>query len=908
MDAVPSSHIAAQSSIERQSLKRGVSAMSSEPAHPSSSPKMPRFTSSSHRDRDNRSVSPPSRDSPLPHRLPPTHPPLYNRIPSSRDTTPTLPLSRDTMETRPAFRQSHSRGSSGEMTLADGRRPGNNRVSSASVVDMGGHRVSSASFVDVGGPSRPQQSKATGPFSGDVDVAAFVNGVLGRLKNEGVVPHDVPGIPSSDAMDMSSDDMEIEKDVVAPLPLAAVVKVEPVDASSTVPPSALATEPQAQKTTAGPELIRESTLVAEPIPTPQTAVFAASPTVSAISCLSASLNRRLLPEERTLPREFGKDLLPALVKAFTVAVESRIEWDSCRKDVNRLKHCPSSALDPDPQVEDKARAGPSTEPLRPVDPRKRKAMEAAAAAEAKAAEREARKKADARLKEADLRYQETMSELDNAFMSVHKVMRVDLESLAAALQTSFEASRIRSQSPAPALGLQIGAPSLVVDANAASYVNEDRLREIESYFQGKLEDLENKSFQAFSSLDGKRMELAETFDDKFVRLSSVFVKPDDLEAHKMDLDEHKRAVHSLEERVERLAGRIGAAISNSAEVDKVGARLTSLEKRCVTDVKESERCYTSVNARVAAIEKEWRLFDPFDKSPGEVIDVNDARHSLRTKLKNMDSNLTMKTEFLETAVDQRITQLESTYDTKIDTMGKTLEKQHATFESTAKEKFSKLEGTMDTKVKDSETRFGQWVEGVENKLESRVDSTASSWTARFDALQASMNQQFLDMAAENARQLGILKEQVTTLVADNQSLRKAWEEERDARLSAKADAERVIKVLKDKVATLEEDTLKMQENAIGQNESLDLCWVDVLGLKAKYDSVAKDANSYHLLRRGIDRTLAEVDERQPLSARPSFGAGSNVAGRPQMSSPQRASVAGPPSSYPPKVENRDMEP
>lgn len=186
---------------------------------------------------------------------------------------------------------------------------------------------------------------------------------------------------------------------------------------------------------------------------------------------------------------------------------------------------------------------------------------------------------------------------------------------------------------------------------------------------------------------------------------------------------------------------------------------------------------------------------------------------MRTKLKNIDSNLTMKTEFLETAVDQRITQLESTYDTKIDTMGKTLEKQHVTFESTANEKFSKLEATMDTKVKDSETRFGQWAEGVENKLQSRVDSTESSLTAKWDAFQASMNQQFLDMAAENARQLGVLKEQVTTLVADNQSLRKAWEEERDASSAAKADAERVIKVLKDKVATIEEGVLKVSGTA-----------------------------------------------------------------------------------------------
>ncbi|KAG8903785.1 hypothetical protein FRC01_008996, partial [Tulasnella sp. 417] len=168
--------------------------MSSEPAQPSS-PKMPRFTiSSSLRDRDNRSISPLSRDSPLPHRLPPTQPPSYSRFPSSRDSTPAL--SRDSTETRSSLRTSHSRRSSGEVTLSDTRPLPNART------------VSSASFVDAGGPSRPQQSKPRTSLQADSSVAALVNGVLGRLKSSGVVPQDVPGIESSDSMDMSSDEMD----------------------------------------------------------------------------------------------------------------------------------------------------------------------------------------------------------------------------------------------------------------------------------------------------------------------------------------------------------------------------------------------------------------------------------------------------------------------------------------------------------------------------------------------------------------------------------------------------------------------------------------------------------------------------------------------------------------------------
>ncbi|KAG8907686.1 hypothetical protein FRC00_011681, partial [Tulasnella sp. 408] len=332
-------------------------------------------------------------------------------------------------------------------------------------------------------------------------------------------------------------------------------------------------------------MAREATLAVDPTPTPQTAVFPSSPTVSAASCPSASLSRRLLPDERSLPREFSKDLLPALVKAFTASVESRLEWDACKKDISRLKFNPLLVQDSEFPADDKAKVGPPTEPQKTVDPRKRKAMEAAAAAEARVAEREARRKVETRLKEAEVRYQEKMSELDRAFMSVHKVMRVDLESIGSALQASFESSRARSQSPAPALGLQIEAPSLVVDGNVTAYVNEDRLREMESCFQGRLDELRDTSCQAFSTLDEGRMMLADTFDDKFERLASVFVKP-------ADFEDHKKAVESLEERVQSLANQVGAAISNNSEVDKVCTRVTSLEKS-VAEASDAERRYAA---------------------------------------------------------------------------------------------------------------------------------------------------------------------------------------------------------------------------------------------------------------------------------------------------------------------------
>ncbi|KAG9051198.1 hypothetical protein FS837_011313 [Tulasnella sp. UAMH 9824] len=889
MEALHPSHADAQSPIDHQSLKRGVSAMSSEPAQPSS-PKMPRFTTSSalrDRDRDNRSVSPPSRDSPLPHRLPPTHPPSYNRFPSSRDSTPAL--SRDSTETRSTLRSSHSRASSGEMNLSsplDPRRLPN-------------PRTVSASFADAGGPSRPQQSKARPNLQADSSVAALVNGVLGRLKSSGVVPLDVPGMGSSEAMDISCDEMDVEPAaVIAPPSRPAVLKAEPMDTPSPVLPSAPVAElPQVQKDVVRPDIAREATLAVDPTPTPQTVVFPSSPTVSAASCPSASLSRRLLPEERSLPREFSKDLLPALVKAFTATVESRLEWDACKKDINRLKFNPLLVGDSECPADDKAKAVPPTEPQRPVDPRKRKAMEAAAAAEARVAEREARRKVETRLKEAETRYQEKMSELDWAFMSVHKVMRVDLESLASALQTSFEASRARSQSPTPALGLQIEAPSLVVDGNVAAYVNEDRLHEMESCFLGKLNELRDTSCQAFSTLDGHRMELADTFDDKFERLASVFVKP-------TDLADHKKAVVSLEERVQSLANQVGVAISKTSEVDKVWTRLTGLEKS-VTEVNESEKRYAAVSARVAAMEKEWKAFDAFDKGSGAVIDVNDARHSLRTKLKNMDSNLTLKTEFLETAVDKRIIELESTYNAKIDTMSKTREKKQAAFETTLDERFSSIEASVDTKLKTSETRAEQLVNGVEATLSSRVDSAESAMLGKLEALQASMNQKFLDIQAAHTLQLDAVKGQLVTLVGVNQCLRKALEEERQGRLAAQAGAEKIAQELKAKIASIEQDTPKIREELGKIGESLEVCTVDVLDLQSKYQRVSSDADNYHFLRSSINRTLAEAEgrSRRPGSVGASTGTGSSRSPQSNTNSPQRANQAVPSTQHP-KAESQ----
>lgn len=146
----------------------------------------------------------------------------------------------------------------------------------------------------------------------DTSYAALVNGVLGRLKSSGVVPLDVPGMESSEGMDISCDEMDVEPAaVVAPPSRPAVLKVEPMDTPSPVLPSAPVAElPQVQKDVVRPELAREATLAVDPTPTPQTVAFPSSPTVSAASCPSASLSRRFLPEERSLPREFSKDLLP----------------------------------------------------------------------------------------------------------------------------------------------------------------------------------------------------------------------------------------------------------------------------------------------------------------------------------------------------------------------------------------------------------------------------------------------------------------------------------------------------------------------------------------------------------------------------------------------------------------------
>ncbi|KAG8927767.1 hypothetical protein FRC01_006950 [Tulasnella sp. 417] len=641
--------------------------------------------------------------------------------------------------------------------------------------------------------------------------------------------------------------MDIEPALVAPPPRPAVLKVKPIDTTSLVIPSAPVTELlQVQKDAARSAISREAPLVVDP--TPQTAVFPSSTTASAASRPSTSLSRRTVSASRVLegpPSRFGQGL--------------------------HIYHS---------EFPVEAKAATSTEPQRPVDPRKRKAMEAAAAAEARVAEREARKKVETRLKEAELKYQERMSELDWAFMSVHKVMRVDLETLAGTLETSFEASRARSKSPAPALGLQIDAPALVVDANATSYVNEDRLREMESCFLGKLEELKNTSCEAFSTLDDNRMLLAETFDDKFERLASVFVKP-------VDLEEHKKVVDELERHVESLANQVGVAVLSNGEMDKVGARVTDLERSRATELTESERRY-------AAMEREWRAFDPFEKGVGEAIDVND------TKLKNMDSNLTLKTEYLETAVENRITELESTYSTQIDTMGKTIEKKHVAFESTTDERFSSLETSVDTRFKASKTRVEEMVKGVETTFSSRVDSTESSLLGKLEALQASMNQKFLDMQASHALQLDNLQGQIATLAEENQGLRKNLDEEHQARLAAQADAEKVAQELREKVATIEQDTPKMREELGKMGQSLEVCAVDILDLQSKYQRVSSDADNYHFLRSSMHRSLAEVEGRSRGPGGASTGAGPSLSPR---SGPQWANQAGSPTNGP-KVEGQ----
>ncbi|KAG8890469.1 hypothetical protein FRC00_014288 [Tulasnella sp. 408] len=270
----------------------------------------------------------------------------------------------------------------------------------------------------------------------------------------------------------------------------------------------------------------------------------------------------------------------------------------------------------------------------------------------------------------------------------------------------------------------------------------------------------------------------------------------------------------------------------------------------------------------------------------------------------MDSNLTLKTEFLETAVDKRITELESTYNAKIDTAGKTLEKKQAAFETTVNGRFSGIEASVDTKLKTSETRAEQLVNGVETTLSSRVGSAESTLLGKLEGLQASVNQKFLDMQAAHTLQLDSVKGQLVTLVGINQCLRKALEEERQGRLAAQASAEKIVQELKAKIANIEQDAPKIREELGKMGESLEVCTVDVLDLQSKYHRVSSDADNYQFLRSSINRTLAEAEgrSRRPGSVGASTGTRPSLSPQSKTNSPQRVDQ-GDPSTHHHKVES-----
>ncbi|KAG8891876.1 hypothetical protein FRC01_014476, partial [Tulasnella sp. 417] len=132
-------------------------------------------------------------------------------------------------------------------------------------------------------------------------------------------------------------------------------------------------------------------------------------------------------------------------------------------------------------------------------------------------------------------------------------------------------------------------------------------------------------------------------------------------------------------------------------------------------------------------------------------------------------------------------------------------------------------------------------------------------------------------------------------------LRKNLDEEHQARLAAQADAEKVAQELKEKVATIEQDTPKMREELGKLGQSLEVCAVDILDLQSKYQRVSSDADNYHFLRTSINRSMAEAEGRSrgPGSAGTSTGAGPCLSPR-----SQRANQAGSPTNRP-KVEKSD---
>ncbi|KAG8982844.1 hypothetical protein FRB90_006513 [Tulasnella sp. 427] len=470
---------------------------------------------------------------------------------------------------------------------------------------------------------------------------------------------------------------------------------------------------------------------------------------------------------------------------------------------------------------------------------------------------EALRKAESRLRDAEVRYQEKMSEADWSFMQIQRVMRGDLENRVAELQRSaIEALQAaQSPSPIPALGLRIEPQSLVVDANAASYVNEERLREVQAALQSQLADLQERSSQAFSNLDGHRRDLANTFDDKFEELGRCILRRE-------ELDRRDKSIKSLEDRVKELLARVTAAAASTGEVDKVGQKVSGLEKSHATGMAEVQKRAADLSARIAVVEKEWRAFDAFEKfRPDEVIDINDPRHSLRTKLKNMDGNMTMKIEFLETSIERRINELEAAHKVQIDNITKAAEKKQASFESSADQRLSAFQAKLNEKVEASKARAEKLVTEVENTVSSKVESMESAFLAKLEAFQASMNQKLSDMQAAHALELGKLKEQTGALAEENQTLRAALEEEREARLSAQENAGMGREEIREKLATVQQGSIQMREEVDSHRERLNLCTLDVLELQATVGKCAAEVETSRMLRRNFARCFADVEER-----------------------------------------------
>ncbi|KAG8985155.1 hypothetical protein FRB90_004903, partial [Tulasnella sp. 427] len=828
-DGMSSAYSSARSSFDRQSLKRGASAVSFESSEPS--PKVARFnpSASSLLNADYRSISPPSRDSPVPHRLPvPIHRPSFKRedipqLSTPRDVTPTY--LREPMDYRPNSQSPHSRTSSSEMTVTDTRRPPSALRSS----------------VVSGGASGPQQS-------GTMDTTRLSQ-LLDGLKD--TLSQHAQETRSSDAMDISDDD-EVKPAVVvvprAPCSTAgAVVVAQPVETPSLVLPAVPMSEPpqkQEQNDSVRPEITSAMSLVADPIPIPQTVGFASSPTASAVSCPSFTLIRRQLQEERTLPKEFSKDVLPATIKSCAGAIDARNEWEACKREVQRLRHTRFTFVEPPPNADPRLRAGENQ----------------AAEQEARDKYEEAVRKAESRLRDAEARYQEKMSEADWSFMQIQRVMLGGLENRVAELQRSaIEALQAaRSPSPIPALGLQI-EPQSLVDANATSYIDEERLREVQAALQSQLADLHERCSQAFLNLDGKRMDLAEVFDDKFEELGRCVLRHE-------DLDMRDKSIKSLEDRVKELLARVTAAAASTGEVDKVGQKVSGLEKSHATGMAEFQKRAADLSARIAVVEKEWRAFDAFEKfRPDELIDINDPRHSLRTKLKNMDGNMTMKIEFLETSIELRINELEAAHKIQIDNITKAAEKKQASFESSTDQRLSAFQAKLNEKVEASKARAEKLVTEVENTVSSKVESMESAFLAKLEAFQASMNQKLSDMLAAHALESGKLKEQTGALAEENQTLRAALEEEREARLSAQENAGMGREEIREKLATVQQGSIQMREEVDSHRERLNLCTLDVLELQATVGKCAAEAETSRMLRRNFARCFADVEEQSCIA-------------------------------------------